>query len=43
MDRREEPLTGGRHGLEVVRLLAAADESLRRGVPVGLSAPQPAA
>jgi UDP-2-acetamido-3-amino-2,3-dideoxy-glucuronate N-acetyltransferase len=28
---REEPLTGGRHGLEVVRLLAAADESARRG------------
>jgi UDP-2-acetamido-3-amino-2,3-dideoxy-glucuronate N-acetyltransferase len=35
MDRREEPLTGGRHGLEVVRLLAAADASLRAGgVPV---------
>lgn len=30
-DRREEPLTGGRHGLEVVRLLAAADESMRKG------------
>jgi UDP-2-acetamido-3-amino-2,3-dideoxy-glucuronate N-acetyltransferase len=31
LDRREEPLTGGRHGLEVVRLLAAADASLRAG------------
>ena len=30
-DRRTEPLTGGRHGLEVVRLLAAADESARAG------------
>ncbi|HYC78492.1 MAG TPA: Gfo/Idh/MocA family oxidoreductase [Planctomycetota bacterium] len=30
-DRREEPLTGGRHGAEVVRLLWTADESLRRG------------
>jgi UDP-2-acetamido-3-amino-2,3-dideoxy-glucuronate N-acetyltransferase len=38
MDRREEPLTGGRHGLEVVRLLAAADASLRAGgVPVAFS------
>jgi UDP-2-acetamido-3-amino-2,3-dideoxy-glucuronate N-acetyltransferase len=35
LDRREEPLTGGRHGLEVVRMLAAADASLRRGgVPI---------
>jgi UDP-2-acetamido-3-amino-2,3-dideoxy-glucuronate N-acetyltransferase len=37
-DRREEPLTGGRHGLEVVRLLAAAAESARRGgVPMPYS------
>jgi UDP-2-acetamido-3-amino-2,3-dideoxy-glucuronate N-acetyltransferase len=43
MDRRTEPLTGGRHGLEVVRLLAAADASLRAGgVPVALPAHQPA-
>jgi UDP-2-acetamido-3-amino-2,3-dideoxy-glucuronate N-acetyltransferase len=35
IDRREEPLTGGRHGLEVVRLLEAADASLRGGaVPI---------
>lgn len=33
--RRAEPLTGGRHGLAVVRLLAAADESARGGgIPV---------
>ncbi len=31
IDRREEPLTGGRHGLEVVRLLSASDGSLKRG------------
>jgi UDP-2-acetamido-3-amino-2,3-dideoxy-glucuronate N-acetyltransferase len=30
-DRRVEPLTGGRHGLEVVRLLAAAAASARAG------------
>lgn len=43
IDRREEPLTGGRHGLEVVRLLAAADASLRGGgVPIAFSAHQPA-
>jgi UDP-2-acetamido-3-amino-2,3-dideoxy-glucuronate N-acetyltransferase len=44
MDRREEPLTGGRHGLEVVRLLAAADASLRSGgVPIALPTHQPTA
>lgn len=44
MDRRTEPLTGGRHGLEVVRLLAAADQSLRAGgIPITLPVPQPAA
>lgn len=44
MDRREEPLTGGRHGLEVVRLLAAADASLRGGgVPITLPTHQPTA
>ncbi len=38
IDRREEPLTGGRHGLEVVRLLSAADESLQQGgVPVAFA------
>ena len=43
IDRREEPLTGGRHGLEVVRLLAAADASLRAGgVPVPFPVHQPA-
>jgi UDP-2-acetamido-3-amino-2,3-dideoxy-glucuronate N-acetyltransferase len=43
MDRREEPLTGGRHGLEVVRLLAAAEASLRGGgVPISLPVPEPA-
>ena len=43
LDRREEPLTGGRHGLEVVRMLAAADSSLRRGgVPVPFPVHQPA-
>jgi UDP-2-acetamido-3-amino-2,3-dideoxy-glucuronate N-acetyltransferase len=43
LDRRVEPLTGGRHGLEVVRLLAAAEASLRGGgTPVRFSAHQPA-
>jgi UDP-2-acetamido-3-amino-2,3-dideoxy-glucuronate N-acetyltransferase len=43
VDRREEPLTGGRHGLEVVRLLAAADASLRGGgIPIPFPAHQPA-
>jgi UDP-2-acetamido-3-amino-2,3-dideoxy-glucuronate N-acetyltransferase len=42
IDRREEPLASGRHGLEVVRLLAAADASLRAGgVPIALPVPQP--
>jgi UDP-2-acetamido-3-amino-2,3-dideoxy-glucuronate N-acetyltransferase len=44
IDRRAEPLTGGRHGLEVVRLLAAADQSLKAGgVPISLPSPQPTA
>lgn len=37
IDGAEQPLTGGAQGLEIVRLLEAADESMRkRGVPVEL-------
>jgi UDP-2-acetamido-3-amino-2,3-dideoxy-glucuronate N-acetyltransferase len=43
MERRAEPIAGGRHGLEVVRLLAAADKSLRSGgTPVTLPVALPA-
>lgn len=41
--RSREPLTGGRAGLEVVRVLVAGQESLRRkGAPVELAQMQPA-
>ena len=35
--RGEKPLTGGESGLEVVKVLVAAEESLKhKGIPVGL-------
>lgn len=37
LEGREEPITGGRAGLELVRILGAANESIRaRGAPVAL-------
>jgi predicted dehydrogenase len=37
IESREKPKTGGRDGLEVVRILVAAQESLKqKGVPINL-------